>query len=87
MYEYSIPYNAFCGALAGVIAISVVYPTDLLVKMMHIKGTSPDHQYKSNLDLIKQIYNKEGTKGFYRGFNCTLAKIIPMNMIMFVINE
>lgn len=31
-----------------------------------------DRQYKGPIDLIRQVYNARGVKGFYRGFGTTL---------------
>jgi len=85
--EYSIPYNAFCVAIAGTIAITAVYPADLVRKHIHLNGSSPQHQYKNVYDVMKQIYARSGSTGFFKGYYATIVKVIPMNMIMFVCNE
>lgn len=51
--EYSLQYNAFCGAAAGLIATSIIYPTDLIRKLMQLNGSSPDHNYKNLGDIFK----------------------------------
>ena len=55
---YSVSYNSICGATAGLCATLITYPSDLLRKLMHLNGSSPDHQYANLFDLLKQVYNK-----------------------------
>jgi solute carrier family 25 (mitochondrial phosphate transporter), member 23/24/25/41 len=75
------------GALASFIAVSVVYPSDLVRRLLHMNGTSKYHNYSNLLDVIKQTHRRGGILGFYQGFNATLAKSIPMSIMLFVFND
>ena len=85
MAQKSCPMVA--GALAGLAATTVCYPTDLLRRLMQLSGTSKRHNYSNMLDLCLQLWQKEGFNGFYKGFQATAAKAIPTSAIMFFLNE
>jgi len=42
--------NLSIGALAGTIAVTMTYPTDLTRRMYHLNGT-PGHNYKGVIDI------------------------------------
>lgn len=75
------------GSAAGILAVSICYPLDVLRRIMHMNGTSRHHNYTGVFDAMSQRYNKQGVSGFYRGFYATLAKQTPMTMIMFACNH
>lgn len=50
-----IYYNLTMGALAGTIAVTITYPTDLVRRLVQLNGTE-GHSYKSIPDCIKQTY-------------------------------
>ena len=53
------------GALASLIAVSIVYPSDLVRRLQHMNGTSKYHNYENLLDVIKQTHRRNGILGFY----------------------
>ena len=76
-----------CGAGAGLLATTICYPSGLLRRMMHLAGSSPKYNYTNLFELMSIIWRSDGLKGFYKGFYATAAKTVPMNAIMFMMNE
>ena len=48
----TIYYNLVIGALAGTIAVTATYPTDLVRKLLQLNG-QPGHNYSSLFDAIQ----------------------------------
>ena len=78
--------NLGIGALAGTIAVTLTYPTDLTRRLMQLNGT-PGHKYTGALDVCNQLYRSEGVMGFYKGLWATYLKVAPMTAILFLTNE
>ena len=79
-------YNLVLGALAGTIAVTATYPTDLTRKLLQLNG-QPGHNYTGIVDVCKQLYRNEGIYGFYKGLWATYLKVAPMTAILFLCNE
>lgn len=79
-------YNLVIGALAGTLAVTVTYPTDLVRKLMQLNG-QPGHNYKNLGDACMQLWRNEGFMGFYKGLLATYLKVAPMTAILFLCNE
>ena len=75
------------GSTAGMCAITVCYPFDLIRRMLHLSGIGGTPEFKGTTDVIRWIVQREGVKGLYKGFRMTLVKSIPASAIMFVTNE
>lgn len=76
------------GSLAGVCAQSITYPGDVLKKRMHTNGILGEKKhYINTYDCIKQIYNKEGMRGFYKGIRVSTLKTIPSAAIQFTVYD
>ena len=84
--KYVIYYNLLIGALAGTLAVTVTYPTDLVRKLVQLNGT-PGHNYTGLLDACGQLYRNEGINGFYKGLFATYLRVAPMTAILFLTNE
>jgi len=50
--KYTVYYNLVIGALAGTIAVTVTYPTDLTRRLLQLNGT-PGHKYTGIADVCK----------------------------------
>lgn len=83
---YVVYYNLLIGALAGTLAVTVTYPTDLVRKLIQLNG-HPGHNYSGLADACGQLYRNEGFLGFYRGLWATYLKVAPMTAILFLTNE
>ena len=79
--------NLFLGGLAGTIAVTATYPTDLLRRMMQLSGTQGHPQYSNMLDATMKIVAKEGPVGLYKGYFACLLKVAPSMAILFWCNE
>jgi hypothetical protein len=78
--------NLFNGAMAGTIAVTATYPTDLVRRLLQLNGT-PGHSYTGLADCVGQLYRNEGIPGFYKGLWATYLKVAPMTAILFLCNE
>lgn len=65
------------GGLAGVIAVTSTYPTDLIKRRLQMKSLDGVKKYTGILDCIKRIFLDEGFTGFYKG----LVNIITLETI------
>lgn len=50
--KYTVYYNLVIGALAGTIAVTMTYPTDLTRRLLQLNGT-PGHNYTGITDVCK----------------------------------
>jgi len=81
-----IYWNLAIGALAGTLAVTATYPTDLVRKLVQLNG-EPGHKYDGIADCCKQLWHKEGFMGFWKGLWATYLKVAPMTAILFLTNE
>mmetsp|Transcript_45252 Transcript_45252/g.115807 ORF Transcript_45252/g.115807 Transcript_45252/m.115807 type:complete len:299 (-) Transcript_45252:65-961(-) len=75
--------NFFLGATAGTVAATVCYPLDTVRRRMQMKG----HVYDGQYHAMKTILQKEGMRGFYKGWAANTMKVVPQNAIRFVAYE
>lgn len=75
--------NFFLGAVAGTISATVCYPLDTVRRRMQMKGDV----YQGQFHAMKTILQKEGMRGFYRGWAANTLKVVPQNAIRFVAYE
>ncbi|XP_067630256.1 solute carrier family 25 member 32 [Eurosta solidaginis] len=75
-------YLAFA-AISKLIAAAATYPYQV------IRARLQDHHlnYKGSWDCIKQTWRFEGPKGFYKGLQASLTRVVPATMITFVMYE
>lgn len=75
----------FQGGIAGMLAVSITYPTDLLRRRMQLQGFDDAiPRYTSTLHAIQQIWRQQGIRGFYRGLGICYLKLFPASGIQFV---
>jgi hypothetical protein len=55
-----------------------MYPIDVV--KTNIQGALLENKQKKYIDCIKEIYKQYGTRGFYKGFNLTMFRAIPVNI-------
>lgn len=65
-----------CGALTGVTANTLTYPMDLLKTILSVQ-LNPRHYKKGIWGHVKIIYQKEGYRGFYKGWFTAMIGIAP----------
>jgi solute carrier family 25 carnitine/acylcarnitine transporter 20/29 len=76
------PYGSFIfGGLSGMISWIPIYPPD---RIKTIIQTNKDIKL---INVVKNIYNKEGFRGFYKGFHYSLMRAIPLHAGTFMTFE
>jgi hypothetical protein len=72
------------GGLAGVSALSITYPTDLIRRRLQIQGFDPNvPKYNGILDCARKIITTEGIIGLYSGLWISYLKAFPSVAIQF----
>ncbi|XP_065759928.1 mitochondrial adenyl nucleotide antiporter SLC25A24-like [Muntiacus reevesi] len=59
-----------CGQMAG-------FPLNLIRTRMQAQALEEKHRTTSMIQLIQDIYNKEGKRGFFRGVTPNIIKVLP----------
>lgn len=75
--------NLAIGAVSGTFAATVCYPLDTIRRRMQMQGVT----YRNQLDAFAKIWQREGIRGFYRGWAANTLKVVPQNSIRFVSYE
>jgi len=68
----SLPTSLGCGAVAGMIASSLIHPLDLLRRRQQVARTP-----ESVFALAPRIVREEGLRALYRGLPTELCKVAP----------
>ena len=81
--------NLSIGGLAGSIAATITYPTDVIRRKMQLRGLDPSvPNYTGIIDCIAKMYKLDGGFGsYYRGLVANYLKVIPSSALMFMVNE
>lgn len=85
---YPIPYTAtslISGSLAGLTSTLLTYPLDLLRTRFAAQGAQK--VYHGLGWAIKEIYQKEGPRGYFRGLNAGLSSVVPNMGLFFMFYE
>ncbi|KAG2225090.1 hypothetical protein INT45_011772, partial [Circinella minor] len=75
------------GGVCGILCWLVVFPIDLVKSLMQKEVLSPQPQYKSAIDCVRDIYSTRGFIGFYRGIAVTLIRAFPIHSLNFLVYE
>ncbi|CAO3677950.1 unnamed protein product [Rhizopus stolonifer] len=74
----------FCGALAGSIAQTIIYPLDVLRRRFQVSGmNNMDYKYNGTWHALKTMTQKEGFKSLYRGLLPNYLKVAPAMGVTF----
>lgn len=72
------------GGIAGVTAISVTYPTDLIRRRLQLQGFDPTvPKYNGFFDCGVKIVKTDGIKGLYKGYAVNVFKTFFMTGVQF----
>ena len=68
-----------CGGFAGITAISITYPTDLIRRRLQLQhfGCDSVPEYNGIIDCAKKVLKSEGLIGLYRGLPAAYIKTFP----------
>lgn len=59
--------NLAIGAFAGVSAVTLSYPTDVIKRRLQVISLEGAAKYTGIMDCIQKTYQKQGIAGFYSG--------------------
>jgi len=71
------------GGMAGMTALSITYPTDLVRRRLQTQGFMNTPKYSGIVDCVRKIVKSEGIPGLYRGLGAAYIKIFPTLAIQF----
>ena len=72
-------------SLAKVMAGSSTYPYQVVRARLQMYDA--DATYKSARDVIRQVWRKEGLRGFYKGLGPNLLRVLPSTWVTFLVYE
>lgn len=80
--------NLSFGAIAGMVSMTATYPLDLIKRKMQLVGVGKHNRtYGSLMHCINSTMLHEGPRGFFRGLNPCILKMVPATAILFSVNE
>lgn len=76
------------GAIGGIGAWSICHPLDRIRSEIQADDLRRERRkYGSYLDCVKQMYQQDGIRMFYRGFLSCILKAVPINAACFLAYE
>ena len=76
------------GGLAGITAIMITYPTDLIRRRLQLQNFDKNvPKYNGIIDCSRKIMVNDGITGLYRGLFATCIKLFPTIGIQFLVIE
>ena len=81
--------NLSLGAVAGGVAATITYPTDVVRRRMQLQGFNATGipTYSSSYDCVLKTFRAEGMRGLYKGLIACYLKVIPSMAIAFMTFE
>lgn len=76
-----------CGAVSSSCAQLVSYPLALVRTKLQATPIRSDSSHVTMIILFKQIYRREGLRGFYRGIAPNFMKVVPAVSVTYVCYE
>ncbi|CAK9435508.1 uncharacterized protein LODBEIA_P02350 [Lodderomyces beijingensis] len=74
------------GGLSGYALWIAIYPIDVIKSKLQTDALK-NSQYKTSLSVIRDVWKKQGIKGFYKGFLPTILRAAPANGATFAVFE
>jgi hypothetical protein len=65
------------GSISGITSWIFIYPSDLI--KTRYQAVKESNIINSIPSVIKNIYGREGLRGFYRGFSLAIMRAIPLH--------
>ncbi|CCI49491.1 unnamed protein product [Albugo candida] len=65
------------GCLGGFCQTIAVTPTDLIKCRLQVQDGHQRNHYRGPIDCIRHVYQRNGSRGFYLGFNATILRETP----------
>lgn len=74
------------GGLSGYTLWIGIYPVDVIKSKLQTDSLSKP-AYRSSLDVVRDVFARNGIRGFYRGFVPTILRAAPANGATFAVFE
>lgn len=85
--ENNTVWNMVCGALAGALGSTIMYPNDTIRRILQVQGSvaekgylsasnKPKQPYSGMVQCYRDTYQRFGLKRFYRGLGITPGPLI-----------
>jgi hypothetical protein len=83
-YTDALKY-AVAGIISEIISNGFVVPFDVVAQRLMVQGEGKSSfQYNGSLDAVRQIFRKEGVRGFYKVSiqYCVIMMLIPTELLL-----
>ncbi|ORX75379.1 mitochondrial carrier [Basidiobolus meristosporus CBS 931.73] len=76
------------GGIAGAVAQTVSYPIEVTRRRVQVRGAvNPENNRVGTADVVKQIYQSKGIRGFFVGLTIGYLKVTPLVAVSFYTYE
>jgi hypothetical protein len=76
--ELTRAFAQYMTIVTSVLAETFLYPLQLVRARMMAQGTKlHPYTYTSNIDCAKQVYARDGFRGFYKGIGTSVVRTVP----------
>lgn len=75
--------NFVAGGFGGICLLAAGYPLDTIKVRLQTMNKSGSTKYKGTFDCGKQVFKKEGVRGFYKGMAFPLIGVAPLYAITY----
>jgi len=72
-------------AVSKIFAGSITYPYQVVRARLQVYDAPV--RYKGAMDVMQQVYRKEGMRGFYRGLTPNIVRVLPSTCVTFLVYE
>ena len=80
--------TALNGAAAGLLAQTCSYPIDLVRRRIQLHNFIEGSHFQSSVSgVIKDVYQKDGLLGFFRGVHMNWIRVVPASAISWTVYE
>jgi solute carrier family 25 (mitochondrial folate transporter), member 32 len=85
-HTLSPKYITISVTISKSLASLVSYPVEL-IRARQQDTRAREHKGRNFIDVLNRTYKKEGILAFYSGFSLNLLRILPQNIILFMLYE
>ncbi len=75
----------YLSALSKIFAGSITYPYQVV--RARLQTYDAQAKYNGTLDVVRQIFRREGIQGFYKGLGPNIVRVLPSTCVTFLVYE